>query len=81
MIDRIRQAYRAEVDNLQSWLALASRPTNPHRRADLLTAAEYVGRVELLAAILRVEDNDTEADDEAETLAAEYDRVRGEVFA
>lgn len=78
--ERLRQSFRANADDLARWLDLASRPTNPHRRGDLLTAAEYVGRVELLAAILRTEDNDTEADDEAEALAAEYDRIRAEVF-
>lgn len=77
--ERLRQSFRANADDLARWLDLASRPDNPHRVEDLFTAAEKVGRVELLAALLK-EQGDPDPDDEAETLAAEFDRIKWEVI-
>ena len=76
MLDTIRKSYRANADTLRDWLRLASSPTNPHRLADLVTAGEYMGRVELLAAIIANASPDTEIDKEAEALAAEFDRIK-----
>lgn len=76
---RLYRLFHENADDLARWLDLANRPDNPHRVGDLLTAAENVGRVELLAALLK-EQGDPDPDDEAEALAAEYDRIRSEVF-
>lgn len=79
--DTIRQSYHANADALRDWLRLASHPTNPHRLADLLTAGEYVGRVELLAAIIKELSPCPDIEDEAEALVAEFDKIRWEVVA
>ena len=78
--DTLRQSYRANADELRRWLDLASRPTNPHRLSDFVTAAEKLGRVELLAAMLR-ELGDPDPDDEAEALAADFDALKWDLIS
>jgi hypothetical protein len=68
--------FHENADTLRDWLRLASSPTNPHQADDLMTCAEYLGRVELLAAIIHDETGDTAPRDEAEDMGAEFDRIR-----
>ena len=72
-------SYRANCDTLCDWLRLASSYTNPHRSDDIIRAAEYLGRVELLATMIRAETGDNEPGTDSREFRDEFDRIRATI--
>ena len=76
MIDRLKSIYSNETHAARAFMEFAKNPDNPRRMDDLLTAAEYIGKVVLVSSFLIITYNDLSTEVETENLVREFDKLK-----
>lgn len=75
MFENLQKSFDSNLSAFYSWERLASHETNPHRKSDLLEAARIAGKLEMLAAILAKEYDDTSRAQEAAAAVESVNRI------